>query len=300
MRGLYITSNLAKNAAAPVVLPLMRGRGSLGMDGDLDAVVSVLDRLAPGLAAVGGLTGRSVLELGPGRTPELSAAFLLAGADQALGLDTIVQTPPDAGRRERYARLVQRLGQSDARGFLDAAGSSAESVRRRYAELDGGDWPARFEAFDGSRVPLPDASVDLVFSKSVLEHVPLDGVPALLGELARVVRPGGAMVHVIDLRDHMHVMGDQAVQGDWLDALRYPRWLFEAMFSRRSTAINRLREPEWRERFAAAGFEPVRWQLTRFPLPPGFEPDSLQEPWRGYDQETLGVGWIDAAVRRPR
>jgi SAM-dependent methyltransferase len=299
VRSLYITSNLAKNAAAPAVLPLIRSRGSLGMDGDLDAVVGVLNRLAPGLSALGGgVGGRRLLELGPGRTAELSGAFVLAGAASAVGMDTIVQTPPEASGREHYSGLVERLGREDARPFVEAAGSTPERLRQRYAELGGAEWPSRFDAFDGARLPLEDASVDLVVSKSVLEHVPLQGVPGLLSELHRVLRPGGGMVHVIDLRDHMHVMGDRAVQGDWLDALRYPEWLFNAMFSRRSTAINRLREPQWRELVRAAGFEAARWELTRFPLPPGFDAGRLQPPWRDYGDDVLGVGWIDAALTK--
>lgn len=35
----------------------------------------------------------------------------------------------------------------------------------------------------------------------------------------------------IDLRDHLHVEGDHDVCGDWLEALRYPEWLRNAMTS---------------------------------------------------------------------
>lgn len=41
-------------------------------------------------------------------------------------------------------------------------------------------------------IPLPDASVDRVYSRNVLEYVP--DVDAVLAELARVLRPGGTMV----------------------------------------------------------------------------------------------------------
>jgi SAM-dependent methyltransferase len=49
---------------------------------------------------------------------------------------------------------------------------------------------AEFVTFDGIHLPFGDASFDAVYCKQVLEHV-REPAP-LLGELARVLRPGGA------------------------------------------------------------------------------------------------------------
>jgi SAM-dependent methyltransferase len=49
--------------------------------------------------------------------------------------------------------------------------------------------------YDGARLPLPDASVDIVFSSNVLEHV--RELPALLDETLRVTRPGGFAIHIL-------------------------------------------------------------------------------------------------------
>lgn len=57
----------------------------------------------------------------------------------------------------------------------------------------------RFHQVGGSEVPLPDASVDAVFSVHVLQHLEnADAVAAYLGEARRVLRPGRTlMAHIM-------------------------------------------------------------------------------------------------------
>ncbi len=50
-------------------------------------------------------------------------------------------------------------------------------------------------SYDGRILPFPDACFDAVMSSNVLEHV--KDLPATLRELARVLKPGGTMVHVV-------------------------------------------------------------------------------------------------------
>jgi SAM-dependent methyltransferase len=47
-------------------------------------------------------------------------------------------------------------------------------------------------------LPFPDASVDLILSRALLEHV--DGVPAAARNMARVLKPGGRALHFIPCR----------------------------------------------------------------------------------------------------
>lgn len=49
--------------------------------------------------------------------------------------------------------------------------------------------------YDGRCIPLADASVDVVFSSNVLEHV--QDLPFTLSQCLRVLRPGGYQVHVM-------------------------------------------------------------------------------------------------------
>lgn len=249
----YIAKNLLLNALAPAVRPLRSQRGSLGMDGDSDKVERTIRRLSPGLEALGGLIDRDVLELGPGRTPELLQRLLAQGARSGTGIDP---------------ELVIRDGA-----------------------------PARFLRFDGRSIPLPADSVDLIVSKSALEHVDPRHVEPLVAEMRRVLRTGGGMVHIIDLRDHMFIDGDDEVVGDWLDALRYPEALFRVMFGNRSTGINRLRAPEWRDVFVRHDFDILDWDVRHFPLPIDFEPAHLQPRWRDLPPAILSIGYVTVTTR---
>ncbi|GEN98350.1 SAM-dependent methyltransferase [Novosphingobium sediminis] len=49
-------------------------------------------------------------------------------------------------------------------------------------------------AYDGLKVPLPDASLDCVFIACVFHHIPAEHHIAILAELRRVLRPDGVIV----------------------------------------------------------------------------------------------------------
>jgi SAM-dependent methyltransferase len=51
---------------------------------------------------------------------------------------------------------------------------------------------------------LPDEYFDYVVSVSVIEHVPTDALEGFFADQARVLRPGGQMLHAIDLYLHDH------------------------------------------------------------------------------------------------
>lgn len=55
---------------------------------------------------------------------------------------------------------------------------------------------------DATQTGLPDRSVDLVFSNSVLEHVPVSVLQAMMQEAQRILRPGGLALHNVNCGDH--------------------------------------------------------------------------------------------------
>ena len=109
------------------------------------------------------LNGATVLDLGAG-TGIASAAFVRAGAGR------VIAAEPD---------------------------ESDEVGRGAMARAD-----ADFEVIDavGEQLPLPDASVDIVYARQVLHHA--QDLERLLAEVARVLGPGGLLLacreHVAD------------------------------------------------------------------------------------------------------
>jgi SAM-dependent methyltransferase len=66
---------------------------------------------------------------------------------------------------------------------------------------------------DGRALPFEDASFDHAYSISVLEHIEGDGAEAALGELARVVKPGGRVLATLPFAS--------TYREDWRDAPVY-------------------------------------------------------------------------------
>lgn len=90
-----------------------------------------------------------------------------------------------------------------------------EDEVRTWRELAGDEPGVRFEVGDGRALAQPDASFHHAYSISVLEHMPAGGAEQALGELARVVRPGGRVVVTLPYGDRYHeVWRERPVYGD--------------------------------------------------------------------------------------
>jgi ubiquinone/menaquinone biosynthesis C-methylase UbiE len=71
-----------------------------------------------------------------------------------------------------------------------------DAMRRRAVDADPEHADAYVDAV-GQDLPFDDGSFDVVHFMASLHHVPVDDMPAALGEAARVVRPGG-VVYVVE------------------------------------------------------------------------------------------------------
>ena len=123
--------------------------------------------------------------------------------------------------RRRIAGSAGRIYLFEPHAQLDRR--SDAMLRQRYAGADLSR-VERIAALDA----LPDGSIDLVLSHSVLEHVA--DMHALLAALERVLGPAGTMIHSVDYRDHFfkypyHFLAfRKEVWERWLNPGDLPRW----------------------------------------------------------------------------
>lgn len=76
---------------------------------------------------------------------------------------------------------------------IDLSSSSLVTARRAVAENSSRTQSVRFAQANLLQLPFADDSFDLIMTSGVLEYVPLSEG---FGELARVIRPGGYMLHL--------------------------------------------------------------------------------------------------------
>lgn len=93
--------------------------------------------------------------------------------------------------------VLAALGYRDIRG-VDVGGDIAPLNRIGREALCHPD--NRFLVFDGGALPLPDASVDVVLSQQVLEHVRPAFFESYYREEARILKPGGFAYHQVPHR----------------------------------------------------------------------------------------------------
>lgn len=112
---------------------------------------------------------------------------------------------------------------------------------------------------DLAKQPL-DEQVNFIYSTSCLEHVPVNDVVPLLGNLRKMLAPDGVMFHAIHLEDHADIDGDPL------------RFLGEVHYEAHDESArgNRLRASSWMKLFDKAGFEAslvYQWHRLDKPLP---------------------------------
>jgi SAM-dependent methyltransferase len=144
------------------------------------------------------LSGKHVLEVGAGRTNAVGYGLV------ARGCRSVVMLEP----------------------FIDFDRTRDEAVRNANAALALIDPASVTRARNFSDVPL--ASVELVLSNSVLEHV--SDLSAFFSGCLRVLSANGAMLHVVDYRDHFFkypyafLTYSEATWNRWLNPGDLPRW----------------------------------------------------------------------------
>jgi SAM-dependent methyltransferase len=203
------------------------------------------------------LRGKTLLEIGTGWQPVVPLLFSLVGCARVIAVDrqrlmdfrTFVATV--RGLAGRAAEISRRLGipEAEFRGTLSADGLTTLDEAARRFRLDYRAPP------DVTRADLPDASVDLVTSRAVLEHIPPGVLKAILATAWRILRPGGLTCHAVDNSDHWSHRDKRLSR---VNFLRYSDGTF-GVLSRLNPLDhqNRLRHFEYLNLLRDVGFEIV-------------------------------------------
>ena len=185
---------------------------------------------------LGGLAGKTVLELGPGdgiATGLLASCF---GAHRTILVD--------AGDRatQKVSDYKNMLSDWDCRGaelahLVDCSSFEQLAQASNTTYLSNG---------LSSLKTIPSDSVDIEFSNAVLEHVRKSEFRETLNELRRILKSDGVSYHSVDLKDHL---------GGRLDNLRFSEGLWNSrLFSDSGFYTNRIRFRAMLGMFAEAGF----------------------------------------------
>lgn len=183
-----------------------------------------------------GLSGASVCEVGPGDC--LATAALMAG----LGAShiTLVEFQPPALSRRQIEVLtgVRQQGLPLDLTILQGGGApKLDESRITYHQK-------LMEDFDA-----PPAH-QLLFSNHVLEHV--EDIEGFFRSCAQVLKPGGKMVHVVDLGGH----GEFEDPMPPLDFHLYDDWLYKMMYPEGHRATRRF-VGDYVQAASAAGFTAI-------------------------------------------
>jgi SAM-dependent methyltransferase len=247
--------------------------------------------------------GAIIVEIGAGLFPTLPMCLYLAGAERVYALDhersierELVEDLGDrlmnhlaliadvTRRPEHEVTAQQRAMVTALRRGASLAVATANVIDYRA--------PA-----DATATALPAGTIDIVFSNSVLEHMPPPVIEATFAEARRILKPGGVMFHSVNCGDH-YAYVDPAI--DQLHYLQYS----DAEWERWNNAFlyqNRLRAKEFTRMARAAGFvidldgsrpHPKRLaQLAKLPVHPQFS--------ASYTPEELAITSLDFVARKP-
>jgi SAM-dependent methyltransferase len=249
------------------------------------------------------VAGSTFLEMGTGWYPTFPLCLYLAGAARVHTVDLTrhLETELTQQLADRLASHAPLIAKESGRSDDDVAAQQRALVTalRGGATLEAatsGVFDYRAPA-DASATGLPANSVDVVFSNSVLEHVPGSVIEACFTEAIRIVRPGGIVFHSVNCGDH-YAYADRSI--NQLHYLQYSetewrKWNNQFLYQ------NRLRAIDFVEMAKRAGFaieidtsraSPERLkQLDAITVDPSFA---------RYPREQLAITSIDFVGRKSR
>jgi SAM-dependent methyltransferase len=209
----------------------------------LQVVDQWLVRLASYTGTRADLSGKNVLELGPGSDLGIGLLLLAKGAARynACDVHDLARNAPDSFYEALFRRLKSIDAGADIRRLARSLHSqvSGEAGELNYVVRNDFNLVAAFGR----------STINLVFSQAAFEH--FDNLEATIAGLSAVCRPGAVIVAEIDLQTHSRWIRTK----DPNNIYRYPEGLYNLFRFRGSP--NRVRPYRYRELFERHGWTNV-------------------------------------------
>jgi hypothetical protein len=247
------------------------------------------------------IPGARLMEVGSGWYPALPLACYLGGAARVYTCDLNRLLKPDLMRL-----CIEVLGEALPRiatGCQVPLADVQSRYRRMLAAADAID-PAELSddviqyraPADAADPGLEAGAVDIVFSNSVLEHVPPDAIERLHRGSLRLLRAGGWIFHSVNCGDH-YAYADPKIHQ--LNYLQYSdrQWAF---WNNRFLYQNRLRAHQLVDAARDAGFQILL--DTSHPRPQRLEQlraMKIASEFEGIPEEKLCITTVDFIGKSP-
>lgn len=237
------------------------------------------------------------VEVGSGWYPTLPLCYSLAGARSIRTFDVNRHLREDKTFRmlRRLQQHLPAIAEGSFRPLAEVESAYSSLCRSKTAEELLRSANITYSApHDAANSGLPDASVDVVFSNSVLEHVPPEAIARIMKETRRILRPGGLAIHSANCGDHYAYFDRSITQ---INYLSYPerqwRWWNNDLLYQ-----NRLRPSDFLELAEQAGLRVVLEKKKPRPeLLAKLPAMKIASEFKDYPPEQLASTSIDFVAR---
>jgi SAM-dependent methyltransferase len=238
--------------------------------------ISIVSRHVRNAGLVNQLSGKVVVELGPGDTISSGVVLHSMGASSYL-IDAGTYAKKDVNT---YLELVKAMDNTEVPlefSQIDSFDSLLEHANISY-QTDGLE----------SMKSIPDNSVDFIFSHAVLEHIALDEFLPTMEQCRRILKPSGVISHKIDFKDHLD---------GGLNNLRFSKNIWESnLFVNSGFYTNRIRFSQMQQLIEQAGFGLEILSTQRWDKVP-ISRNKLAGEFRNYSDDDLSVNGAEVLLR---
>lgn len=154
------------------------------------------------------VAGTRFMEMGTGWYPTFPFCLYLGGAKSVLTVDLTRHLRSEltirmADALERHLPVIAESTGRSEQDLRTAQRVLAVAIRGGASIEEATNGVVVYRApCDAAATGLQAASLDVVFSNSVLEHVPPSAIERCLTESRRILRPGGVVFHSVNCGDH--------------------------------------------------------------------------------------------------